>query len=816
MNYPSLSLSVDEIEKAFSGDNTKSLAKTNLIKKDNYPQYETTFKNGKARTCDHCDYKASIFEDLYDHTKKNHVKQKLKCPECDFSKRPIVRVKAHLYQVHLKIGTMKKCDQCDYENFNYNNLYVHKRTYHMEDMKQKCSQCDKTYHYQSKLKQHFNQVHLKIGRKNAFSGYKIMCRFQSCPDFKTTNCKEIEAHARFFCEYCPFSSRSRNAREGHVQFEHEGVVFKCDLCTECSVKTKRALDRHMKSKHPSPEQTATRLFCEENECTYTTCVDFYLKRHIKERHSGEIMYKCDVMNCSYGTEHKKDFRYHTKCHTKKQIAKHYQEPKYNCSECDFVETSKDRMKTHSVEMHSSQEEQSNKMDQSPGLKKCEKCGYKADRNRNFMKHMDRKDHADIQHKCDQCDFWNNSFRKLNSHKQQNHPKSVGYLKKCDQCEFKTEDLGSLRLHLKDHIDLKLNCKICEISFQSRKRLKKHMIKSHGEPMYNCKLCEYTSFSQRKNLWKHNCKPSHEQFNELGLPDESSGLQKGEYCGFKMTLNENVLAHRERKDSEEVQHKCNQCDFVGNSVWKLRRHNREMHLTPLKDLLKGEPKYKCKLCQFTCFSMRNLKKHRSEIHFQPKYNCTECEFSSCSTKKLKKHKEDTHHESTYDCNDCEFTVDSKSKLSQHKRKVHLIIDGRRKPAKSRDNCELPEKSKFQNGNPQKCDKCDYETAQYYNMRVHIRKVHFDLKHKCTECDYSHLFFSMVKKHFQTKHLKIMPHTCTVCDFSHLFPGVVKRHFKAKHLKISPKEEEVDPSPILSPGTRDCTILIDENSFLILNK
>ena len=627
MNYPSLSLSVDEIEKAFSGDNTKSLAKTNNIKKDNYPQYETTFKNGKARTCDHCDYKASIFEDLYDHTKKNHVKQKLKCPECDFSKRPIVRVKAHLYQVHLKIGTMKKCDQCDYENFNYNNLYVHKRTYHMEDMKQKCSQCDKTYHYQSKLKQHFNQVHLKIGRKNAFSGYKIMCRFQSCPDFKTTNCKEIEAHARFLCEYCPFSSRSRNAREGHVQFEHEGVVFKCDLCTECSVKTKRALDRHMKSKHPSPEQTATRLFCEENECTYTTCVDFYLKRHIKERHSGEIMYKCDVMNCSYGTEHKKDFRYHTKCHTKKQIAKHYQEPKYNCSECDFVETSKDRMKTHSVEMHLSQEKQSKKMDQSPGVKKCEKCGYKTDRNKNFMKHMDRKDHADIQHNCDQCDFWNNSFRKLNSHKQQNHPKSVGYLKKCDQCEFKTEDLGSLRLHLKDHIDLKLNCKICEISFQSRKRLKKHMIKSHGEPMYNCKLCEYTSFSQRKNLWKHNCKPSHEQFNELGLPDESSGLQKGEYCGFKMTLNENVLAHRERKDSEEVQHKCNQCDFVGNSVWKLRRHNREMHLTPLKDLLKGEPKYKCKLCQFTCFSMRNLKKHRSEIHFQPKYNCTEWHLST---------------------------------------------------------------------------------------------------------------------------------------------------------------------------------------------
>ena len=59
---------------------------------------------------------------------------------------------------------MKKCDECDYENVKYNNLYVHKRQYHMKNMKQKCTKCESTYSYPSKLKQHFNQVHLKIGR----------------------------------------------------------------------------------------------------------------------------------------------------------------------------------------------------------------------------------------------------------------------------------------------------------------------------------------------------------------------------------------------------------------------------------------------------------------------------------------------------------------------------------------------------------------------------------------------------------------------------------------------------------------------------
>ena len=34
----------------------------------------------------------------------------------------------------------------------------------MKHMKQKCTKCENTYSYPSKLKQHFNQVHLKIGR----------------------------------------------------------------------------------------------------------------------------------------------------------------------------------------------------------------------------------------------------------------------------------------------------------------------------------------------------------------------------------------------------------------------------------------------------------------------------------------------------------------------------------------------------------------------------------------------------------------------------------------------------------------------------
>ena len=38
----------------------------------------------------------------------------------------------------------------------------------------------------------------------------------------------------------------------------------------------------------------------------------------------------------------------------------------------------------------------------------------------------------------------------------------------------------------------------------------------------------------------------------------------------------------------------------------------------------------------------------------------------------------------------------------------------------------------------------------------------------------------------------------------------------HLEVQPKEEPIDSNPTVAPATRNCTILINENSFLIMNK
>ena len=178
-----------------------------------------------------------------------------------------------------------------------------------------------------------------------------------------------------------------------------------------------------------------------------------------------------------------------------------------------------------------------------------------------------------------------------------------------------------------------------------------------------------------------------------------------------------------------------CTFSGSSLRKLEKHRREVHprlsgmennkRTKLNNQIKREL-LQCDNCKYKTARQCNLKMH---IKNHLKYTCTECGFPGSSQKMLMK----------------------------HKRKVHLKVKaiGKYRTSTKRrpEDCPLPDKSKFLNWDLQKCDMCEYKSAKFYNMRVHIRKVHFDLKHKCAECDFSHLFLSMVKKHFQRIHLKI---------------------------------------------------------------
>ena len=119
MDYPSLSLKQDVIEKPLLGELKPS--KSMYMKK-----YRREHKENR-----------SIYAKKY--LKK--MKEKM-----------------------LKNAVEEKCDHCDYKTINHLYMTDHKRINH-SDTKQHCSECDYSHYYPNRVRQHFKRVHLGIKRK---------------------------------------------------------------------------------------------------------------------------------------------------------------------------------------------------------------------------------------------------------------------------------------------------------------------------------------------------------------------------------------------------------------------------------------------------------------------------------------------------------------------------------------------------------------------------------------------------------------------------------------------------------------------------
>ena len=109
MNYPSLSLKQDLIDKVFSNKKNgvqKELNQTpspgSIRLKQYYKkQKELRLQNVVVDECDKCDYKTTRFQALTKHKREKHTGVKQKCTNCDYSHVYPSRVKWHYNQVHM-------------------------------------------------------------------------------------------------------------------------------------------------------------------------------------------------------------------------------------------------------------------------------------------------------------------------------------------------------------------------------------------------------------------------------------------------------------------------------------------------------------------------------------------------------------------------------------------------------------------------------------------------------------------------------------------------------------------------------------------
>ena len=224
-----------------------------------------------------------------------------------------------------------KCEKCDYKTAKKGYMYNHKRGKHSTTKNNCCTKCNFTHVFPSKIKQHYNIVHLGIKRLD----YKFRCKTDSCPDFGKDTCPHLEQHSLLFCNQCDYSARRNEELKSHSQSVHEGIVYPCEQCSYVS-KRNKDLKIHIMSKH-----TTIFFSCDEEQCSYETFSRKLLKEHFGSKHEGIVKYKCEYMNCSFLTKRKGSLGEH----------EHFVHESGRCRRCQLSFKDRSELREHMQQMH---------------------------------------------------------------------------------------------------------------------------------------------------------------------------------------------------------------------------------------------------------------------------------------------------------------------------------------------------------------------------------------------------------------------------------------------------------------------------------
>ena len=298
---------------------------------------------------------------------------------------------------HVKVvpkkGFAEKCEKCDYKTSVGSYMYKHNRIKH-SDIKHKCTECSFTHTFPTKVRTHYRQVHLGVPRNKTNKQTKQKCRKLNCKDVGKLDCKEL-LHFLLFCDQCDFSTNRNDALKIHINRVHEGLLesFPCNQC-DFITNLKSSLKKHTSGKHTT-ESMRERHTCDYEGCTYKTFYKSGLRPHIETKHEGIVRFRCEFMNCTFGTNKRKKLIGHTIMHT-------------------ISTESQKNVKTDSGE-------------------KSNKC--------------DKTYSGEKSNKCNQCD---SAFSRASSLRRHLKIHSGEKTNKCNLCGYASFRAGSLRMHAKMH------------------------------------------------------------------------------------------------------------------------------------------------------------------------------------------------------------------------------------------------------------------------------------------------------------------------------------------------------------------------------
>ncbi|XP_013178862.1 PREDICTED: zinc finger protein 564-like [Papilio xuthus] len=260
----------------------------------------------------------------------------------------------------------------------------------------------------------------------------------------------------------------------------------------------------------------------------------------------------------------------------------------------------------------------------------------------------------------------------NREEKRNQPnyKKISY--KCESCVLGFTRKDTFDQHMKKRHDKnigKIICKICQSRYNSIKSLEKHRKKHYV--VYKCKLCYYKTLE----MWSmsNHCRLKHSNDVQgrihcqqcsviVGSPDELSEHMQSQHlvqcnqCGDKFKGKHTLRTHKI--------YECMECKkkFASKVYW--RKHCEFYH--------QRKSQYKCETCNKLFISDWRLKNHRQTQHGLTRsrnHSCNICGKKFFTQSTLRGHQLTHSEERSYMCEDCGDTFKQRPALYTHSRLVH---------------------------------------------------------------------------------------------------------------------------------------------------
>ena len=250
----------------------------------------------------------------------------------------------------------------------------------------------------------------------------------------------------------------------------------------------------------------------------------------------------------------------------------------------------------------------------------------------------------------------------------------------------------------------LECRACQMQFQSKAACHHHEKKIHAFGLFKCSHCENRSWRFSHHV--EHMSQCHPEFKKdpCALCKEEQAIESGYFDHYvqcyvkrrKKVKDESILKHKEKllasgvkrffcdicsyatnyancmlnhknkhereANPEEASKLLHYCDFCGKGFATrnyLGCHIRDMHS-------QKQERFQCDQCEESFLRKPQLKKHKAHKHSDdPKLNCTFCGVRRGSIYDLKKHMNQHTGEDNVVCKDCGATV-TRSKFKAHER------------------------------------------------------------------------------------------------------------------------------------------------------